>query len=153
MLPFDRLFLTVDHAVECGMLNSEIFAQIGESKYEPEHYGFQRFIEKSQYDQYFQNAELVIAHAGIGVITQALNSKTPLLVMARKAKLGEHVNDHQVSTARRFEELGHVLSFDESNMETKFEEIKAFVPKDRMPNIEGVRKRVVEFLIEVQRRP
>jgi len=137
MLPFDRLFKLIDEAVGAEILTDEIQAQIGESSYLPKHYPYQRFVEKSVYDEYVAQASLVIAHAGIGVIMECIKCDTPLLVIPRRAELGEHVNDHQISTAEKFESLGHVMSFDEQNFKQKLVEVIDFSPKPRTPNVSG----------------
>lgn len=152
MLPFDRLFRLVDDAVAQGVIQDEVFGQIGESRYTPKHYAFSRFIDKETYDGYIEKASLVIAHAGIGVIIQALDSGTPLLVLPRQATLGEHVNDHQISTAERFEQLGHILTFDESSLAERLVAVKSFVPMRRAPNVAGVGNRIVSFLTELENR-
>lgn len=149
MLPFDRLFQILDRAVESGLITDNIVAQIGEGKYEPKHFEFHRFVEKGKFDQMVSDANLVIGHAGVGVIMQALDAETPLLVLARKAEFGEHVNDHQVSTAQKFEEQGHILSFEEATLAQQLERIAGFTPKARNPNIEGVGARVADFLAEL----
>ncbi len=55
-----------------------------------------------------QAATAIVAHAGMGTILTALEMGKPLLVMPRRAALGEHRNDHQLATASRFAELGRV---------------------------------------------
>ncbi|MGI9317822.1 MAG: glycosyltransferase [bacterium] len=146
MLPFDRLFKIVDDAIEKGILSGKLFGQIGEGKYEPKNFEFAHFLDKECFDEYISNAKLVIGHAGIGIIMQALNSEIPLLVLARRAEYGEHVNNHQVATARKFEELGHILSFEEDNLEKKLKLVDSFIPIPRTPNIEAVGRRVADFL-------
>jgi len=148
MLPFDRLFRLIDESIAQSLISTEVFGQIGESTYQPKNYSYRRFIDKSEYDKYISESTLVIAHAGIGVIMECLKKSTPLLVLARKAELKEHVNDHQISTAKKFEELGHVLSFDENNFEERLLQIKSFEPKPRNPNIQGISDRVAEFIRE-----
>jgi UDP-N-acetylglucosamine transferase subunit ALG13 len=48
-------------------------------------------------------ADIVVAHAGTGTILACLQNGTPCIIVPRKASLGEHRNDHQFATARRFE--------------------------------------------------
>ena len=43
---------------------------------------------------------MVVAHAGIGTILSARRHARPLVILPRKADLGEHRNDHQLATAR-----------------------------------------------------
>jgi UDP-N-acetylglucosamine transferase subunit ALG13 len=48
----------------------------------------------------FRSSSLIVAHAGMGSILTALRHKKPILIMPRKASLGEHRNDHQMATAK-----------------------------------------------------
>ena len=146
MLPFDRLFRVVDDAIERGLIEEEVFGQIGEGKYEPKNFEFVRFVDKADFDKYIKEASLILGHAGIGVIIQALDSGTPLLVLPRRQKFGAHVQEHQVATALKFEELGHLLAFEEGDLAEKLERVKTFTPKPRRPRVDEVGERVAEFL-------
>ncbi len=146
MLPFDRLIRLIDDFVEEGVITDEVYAQIGEGTYTPKHYKFTRFIEKSEFDRLITGSSLVISHAGIGVIMECLEAKTPLLVLPRQSNLGEHVNDHQITTAEKFQSLGHIIAFEESNFAQKLAELKTFSPKPRAPNAEGVGNRIAQYL-------
>ena len=46
-------------------------------------------------------AAAIVAHAGMGTILTALETGKRLLVMPRRAALGEHRNDHQLATVSR----------------------------------------------------
>jgi beta-1,4-N-acetylglucosaminyltransferase len=157
MLPFDRLFRIVDEGMARGIFvragfDGPVFAQIGDSRYEPKHYEFARFVDKEAFDERVRASRLVIGHAGIGVITAALENKVPLLVLARRAAFGEHVNDHQVSTAVEFERQGHLLSFEEDTLVDKLDAVRHFVPKPRQPNAAAVGVRIGEYLHGLARR-
>src|SRR6185503_3524674 len=43
---------------------------------------------------------LVVAHAGMGSVITAGEHGKPIVLLPRRAGLGEHTNDHQVDTAR-----------------------------------------------------
>lgn len=47
-----------------------------------------------------QHASVIVSHAGMGSILTALRYRRPIIIMPRKADLGEHRNDHQLATAR-----------------------------------------------------
>ena len=48
----------------------------------------------------------------------------PIMVMPRTARLHEHRNDHQLSTARHFKELGRILvAMDEQELEWQLSQI------------------------------
>ena len=106
-LPFDRLIAAVDAwAGETGV--GDVFAQIGPTAYVPRHIEFAQFIPPAECAQRMREADAIVAHAGMGTILNALQLGKPLLVMPRRASLGEHRNEHQSATARRFEDLGSV---------------------------------------------
>ena len=53
----------------------------------------------------------------MGTILSALRYEKPLLVMPRRATLGEQRNEHQLATARRLQETGKVtVAFDEAEL-------------------------------------
>jgi UDP-N-acetylglucosamine transferase subunit ALG13 len=106
-LPFDRLVRAVDlWAKETG--RDDVVAQVGPHGYRPEHIGYRDFMTAGEFREHMQRAEAIVAHAGIGTIISALELGKPLLVMPRKAELGEQRNNHQLATARRFADLGRV---------------------------------------------
>ncbi len=145
--PFDRLVKAIDEAVECGLLNEEVFAQVGESKYQPKNLEVVSSLEKTQYDDCMQKASKVISHAGMGSIIIALEFDRPLLVMPRMKKYKEVVNDHQVAIAKYFEELKHILvAYQAEDIPSKLEELKTFVSKKRQTQVQAVTKRIAKFL-------
>lgn len=108
MFPFDRLIRAVDEIA--GRTGPQaFFAQIGDGRYEPVHMPFVRFLPREEFARLLAEAEMVLSHAGVGTIVDTLKFRKPLLVLPRRERLGEHVNDHQQGTARRFEALNHVL--------------------------------------------
>lgn len=101
-LAFDRMVNSVDEwAKNTGQ---QVFAQTGPSTCVYKSIQYKDFLEPEDFDRYFNEASLVVAHAGMGSILTALSFGKPIIIMPRKADLGEHRNDHQMSTARRFQQ-------------------------------------------------
>jgi UDP-N-acetylglucosamine transferase subunit ALG13 len=122
-LPFDRLIGAVDRWA-AGRARHEVFVQAGPSALLPRHVEHQRFISPAECRERMLHADAIVAHAGMGTILTALEIGKPLLVMPRSAALGEHRNDHQLATARRFAELGRVtVAFDEHELPAKLDEL------------------------------
>ncbi|MEM6691141.1 MAG: glycosyltransferase, partial [Planctomycetota bacterium] len=61
-----------------------------------------QFMGVEEMKRVVRECRLVVSHAGIGSILTALTFQKPIVVFPRHASLGEHRNDHQLSTARRF---------------------------------------------------
>lgn len=147
---FDRLVKAADTAIGQGLINQPVFAQIGDGQYKPRHMEYVSMLNKQDFDRQVEQCSAMISHAGIGSITQALEKGKPLLVMPRRKKFKEVVNDHQVDTAEVFERLGHILAaHDEQDFFAKLPLLETFVPKPRYPNRQGVIDRIERFLKEI----
>lgn len=106
--PFDRLIHAVDEwAAQRG--RSDVFAQIGKAGYIPRSIRFTEFVDPLEFKRRVEEARLLVAHAGIGSIISALESAKPIVVMPRRAQFHEQRNDHQVATAKQFEQLGQIM--------------------------------------------
>ena len=116
-LSFDRLVKAVD---EWAIANNrkDIIGQIatpGPMGYWPKQIQSYGFITAEEYGYYFDKAELIIAHAGMGSIITAAMKKKPIIVMPRRAELKETRNDHQLATVERFStRKGVLVAKDES---------------------------------------
>ena len=145
--PFDRLVRAIDSLLDNGLIDDEIFAQIGESSHMPRNFEWVKFLEKKAFDKRFREASGIISHAGIGVITMALDNNKPLLVMPRLKRYGEVVNDHQVAIACRFSELGHILAaYDIKDLPGSIRRLKNFIHRRRKPNTHAITNRIYRFL-------
>lgn len=102
--PFDRLVRAVDRWCAAGGTD-EVLAQIpdpGPRGYRPTRFDWTTWIAPDEYRARFASARFVIAHAGMGSLITAMTLAKPILVMPRRAHLGEQRNDHQLATAQRF---------------------------------------------------
>jgi len=152
--PFDRLVKAIDDLVAQGKLRPDIFAQVGKGGYRPQNFDFVETLDKVKFDAYFEKAEAVIAHAGMGTITMALERHKPILVVPRLKKYQELVNDHQLATAKHFEQLGHVIAaYDINELTLKLELLKTFKPAPRESQVELVAERIGAFLNLITTKP
>jgi UDP-N-acetylglucosamine transferase subunit ALG13 len=103
-LPFDRLVAAVD-AWAWARGRDDVFGQIsdpGPAGYRPKHFDWVADLDPIAFEARFRAASHIVAHAGMGTIIGALGQGKPLLIVPRRAHLGEQRNDHQFATARRF---------------------------------------------------
>jgi UDP-N-acetylglucosamine transferase subunit ALG13 len=129
---FDRLIRTVDEWAGSRGRN-DVFAQTGPSNYRPEHIRTERFIDPAEFRKSVEAASLVIAHAGMGSIITVLELGKQIIVMPRRASLGEHRNDHQVATAKRFAEQGRIrVALNERELIDKLDQLEAFDEAERL---------------------
>ncbi len=97
-LPFDRLVAAVD-AWAAENPGHDVLAQVAGGAYAPRHFGTVGTLPRDAFLRAVEAADVVVAHAGIGSLLTALDAGKPLVVMPRRADLGEHRNDHQAATA------------------------------------------------------
>lgn len=106
-LPFDRLVLAVDQWAALAN-RDDVFAQIGPEGTPPKHIAWARGMTPSEFKARLREASAIVAHAGMGTIINALTAGKPIVVLPRKADLGEHRNDHQAATVRELSARGRV---------------------------------------------
>jgi UDP-N-acetylglucosamine transferase subunit ALG13 len=100
--PFDRLVRSVDAWAGARSRGDEILMQIGSGRYRPQHCRCIEFLTPREFRSTFAEARFVVSHAGMGTIITALELAKPIVVMPKRAALGEQRNDHQLATVRRF---------------------------------------------------
>jgi len=106
--PFNRLIEYMDAwAAEHGQ---EVIAQISDGDYIPKNMKWERFLDGEQYNQNIAEASVFVSHAGMGNIISAREQQTPIIVMNRQFKLGEHRNDHQADGLKWMDKLDGVYA-------------------------------------------
>jgi UDP-N-acetylglucosamine transferase subunit ALG13 len=112
-LGFPRLIQMVDELAE--QLGLGVVAQTGKTDYVAKRIKCYATMTPEQYDTFFKESELVIAHAGIGTILSAKKVEKPLIILPRVSSFGEHRNDHQLATAAAVKDV--VGIYQVSNMD------------------------------------
>ena len=127
-MAFDRLIHAVDEwAGSRG--RTDVFAQIGQSDYRPKFIKAVQFLDPPEFRERVRSASLVVAHAGMGSIITALETGKHIVVMPRRERLGETRNDHQVATAKHFEQRPNIIvAYDESELPAKIDQAEKLPP-------------------------
>ena len=127
--PFDRLIKTMDDWA--AQHDEKVIAQISEGKYLPEHIEWQRFLDGEQYNKNIREASVFVSHAGMGNIISAREQQTPIIVMNRQYKLGEHRNDHQFDGLKWMGKLDGVYTAStQEELYSHLEEIETLASAD-----------------------
>jgi UDP-N-acetylglucosamine transferase subunit ALG13 len=131
-LPFDRLVRVVDEwAYATG--RGDVVAQIGDTDWRPAHIAWTQFLQPPEFARRLAEAEVVVAHAGMGTILSALQREKPILVMPRRASLGEVRNEHQLATARHLAVLGKInVAMDETELRGKLSTLHQLESRDKI---------------------
>jgi UDP-N-acetylglucosamine transferase subunit ALG13 len=131
--PFERLIRAVDRwAARAGA--SDVLAQIGPGSWRPAHVRWTETLAPEAYRRAFEEAEIVVAHAGIGTLVTALELGKALVVMPRLASQREHRNDHQVATAEHFcRQHGVRVATDDQELARALDELRRMATKELVP--------------------
>lgn len=108
---FIRLLNEMDMISE--ELGEEVVMQIGLAEYTPKNIKrYFAFISEESIYKLYNNASLIICHAGIGTIMNCMKLNKRFIIVPRLAKYNEHLDDHQLYTAKEFETYGVPVVYD-----------------------------------------
>jgi UDP-N-acetylglucosamine transferase subunit ALG13 len=103
-LDFPRLIQKMDAIA--AATGESVLVQTGMSATLPRHADHFDFRPHDEVRALQREARLVVAHAGIGCVRDALEAARPLVVVPRLRRYREHLNDHQLDLARAVERRG-----------------------------------------------
>jgi UDP-N-acetylglucosamine transferase subunit ALG13 len=100
---FERLLKQLDLILQSNKFNYKFFAQIGSSDYIPKNYQYVKWLNYNEMVNYLSKSEIVITHAGVGSIINALERKTKVIAVPRKKRYNEHIDNHQMELTHELE--------------------------------------------------
>lgn len=101
--PFPRALEQLAQALPA---DAEILRQVGHTPVTDAHGPCRRWVPGDELARAVAEADLVVTHAGVGSVLSALRAGRHPVVLPRLARLGEHVDDHQLQLARMLAERG-----------------------------------------------
>lgn len=131
-LAFERMTKAVDDW--CGARGrSDVYGQIsdpGPDGYRPENFDWTDRIAPAAFAERYDSADFIIAHAGMGSIITAQDRNKLIVVMPRRAHLGEQRNDHQYETVRHLRgRHGLLVAMDENDLPDILDEAVSLAPE------------------------
>lgn len=146
-LGFDRLIEAMDKLAPD--LGQPVIAQTGKGRYSPQHMEARIRIAPADFEAMVEQSSLIVSHAGIGTVLTAARFGKPVLLMPRRAALGEHRNDHQLATVRNLEgRPGILVAMDEAELADRIHEGLSLneVTQAPSPHAEQLRSAVTRFV-------
>jgi UDP-N-acetylglucosamine transferase subunit ALG13 len=98
---FDALIEAMDHL--SLTLAEKVIMQIGRSKYIPERCEYFRFTPSL--DPYYEHASLVVSHGGLGIVTEVLERRLPLVAVEDP----NQPDRHQREILSTWEQAGYLI--------------------------------------------
>jgi UDP-N-acetylglucosamine transferase subunit ALG13 len=92
-----------------GLLDEPVIIQRGNGTYQPCHAESFQFTSGKHMIDLTQEARVVVSHVAAGAIILSLQHQKPLVIVPRRKKYGEHLDDHQFQLARALERSGRAV--------------------------------------------
>ena len=115
---------------ECSRLSDRynFYGQIGCSKVVPK-FPYIKTLSQTSLNEKMREAELVISHAGTGMLTMLYKLQKKAIVIPKQIRYGES-NDGQIELARKWSELGlAILCMNVEDLSNAIERCKKIVPQ------------------------
>ena len=123
--------------IENSKIDDRIIVQAGHTKYNSKKMEIFDFIPYEKMNEYIDDADVIITHAGTGSVLMPLKKNKKVIVCAREMKYEEHVDNHQQELVEVFAGEGYVLELNENiKLDDLMKEIKKFKPKKYVSNTE-----------------
>lgn len=100
---FDRL---VDTLLQSGAVDETTVWQLGTTQRNDLPGTVHEFVTATEFDRFCREADVVVAHAGVGTILQLLEMGVHPVVVPRRRQWKEHVDDHQLQIAALLTQTG-----------------------------------------------
>ena len=144
---FNRLLSKIDELIEKKVITDKVFAQIGVSDYKPKNYEFVDFMTQDEFSKKMDESDMVITHAGTGVIVNAVKKEKKVVALPRLAKFNEHVDDHQIQLIKEFEELNFIEPvYEIENLEKAIKNVKKKKYNRYVSNTDTIIKSIEEYI-------
>jgi len=119
----DLNFTTLSKIINKSLKNCDnVTIQLGYSRnvFKNKNWNIFDFCSKEDFDFYIKKSDFVISHCGVGVITNCLKNNKKPLVITRKFKNNEHINNHQVEFCNYYKNDEIFIEISDSNDLSKF---------------------------------
>lgn len=144
---FERLLKAADDAAGNGIFGDEqVFMQTGNNpNFRASHCQQEPFVEMHRFEALLKDASLVISHGGAGTLINLLQNGRVPIVMPRRRRYSEHVDDHQVELVKALSAEGRVIPVYEP------EDLAAAVLTGKGVNRQGVARQPSQMIALVSK--
>jgi UDP-N-acetylglucosamine transferase subunit ALG13 len=149
-LNFDRPLLEIERCIQNGVIKEKVVVQSGHTEFQSKNMTIIPFLSLGELMNLYKKADLIITQAGTGSIIKALKLQKPTIAIARLAKNGEHVDDHQSELVKEFAESNFIIPWEESSrLEDVLEQTKYFSPQPYKSENQAIINYLIEYIDNV----
>jgi len=85
--PFDRLVKAVDGLA--SIISEQVIVQLGASNYQPRAASYFKYCDSEKIASFIKEANIVISHAGFGIIADCIRMNKRLILIPREQRFGD----------------------------------------------------------------
>ena len=150
---FTRILKKVDELIEKKVIKEEVIVQAGYTKYKSKNMKIFDYVSKKKLEEYIENANFIITHAGVGTIFDSLKKNKKIIAVPRLSKYKEHNNDHQLEIVEEFSKENLIIPvYEIDELEEALKKIKKFKPNKYESNNKNMVKLVSDYIDENEKR-
>ncbi|HEU5140655.1 MAG TPA: PssE/Cps14G family polysaccharide biosynthesis glycosyltransferase [Bacillales bacterium] len=129
-LPFTRMLKEIEKCKQNGIVEDDIFVQLGHTPFHSEVMNLVKFVSYEEMDRLYDKARLILTHGGTGSIISGLKKGKKIIAAARLKKYGEHNDDHQLELINQFVNANYILEWrEEEPLADVIREVEDFTPE------------------------
>src|SRR5581483_7472742 len=129
---FTRPLIEIERLCREGKINEEVIVQAGyTAPCASPWITFREFIDPGELAELNIRARIIITHAGVASLVNAIKLKKKVIAIARLKKYNEHVDDHQTEILKEFAAMGYIIPWGENvSLDEVMESDEKFQPGD-----------------------
>jgi len=105
------------------------------------------FLNKDDFDRLYDEASIIITHAGEGSIILGLKKKKKVISIARLIKYNEHIDDHQLDILNVFSSKNYLLAWEDGEkLEDVLNKLDNFIPVPYPFSEDKISEAIIAFL-------
>jgi UDP-N-acetylglucosamine transferase subunit ALG13 len=129
-IEFRRPLIEIDNLFKSGILNEKLIAQTGHTQFTTNNFEQRPFIAPDDLEQLYDQARVIITHAGTGSIIKGVKKGKKMIAIARLKKYAEHIDDHQLEILNEFASLGYIMPWrEDDSLAQLMADVDSFTPR------------------------
>lgn len=126
---FRRPLISIEKAFIENRVNEETIVQSGHTNFQSKYLKITPFFTPAEIDTLYNDARLIVTHAGTGSILKGVKKGKKVIVTPRLYKFNEHVDDHQLDILEEFAKSNYILPwYENESFETVLLKTENFIP-------------------------
>ena len=146
-IEFPRPLIVIEQLVKENKLQEEVIVQNGFTKFSSSFLDLRPFMSVEELDQLYQDARIIITHAGTGSVLKGVKMGKRVISIPRLKKYGEHIDDHQLELHKEFEKLNYIYPWNEGDsLEKILVDVENFHPAEYVSRKENLIKYLQSYI-------